>query len=118
MTEFEMYLKLGFQHIVDFQGYDHMLFLLALSASYTVTEWKRIVILITSFTIGHTVSLALSTLKYVVVPAPIIEFLIPLTIFITAVQNFFPRNTQKTHIHYGIALAFGLIHGMGFFQIT
>lgn len=114
MTEFELYLKLGFQHIIDFQGYDHMLFLLALSASYRIKEWRSVIILITSFTLGHSVSLALSTLNYVLVPAEIIEFLIPLTILITAVQNFFPRTERQTKFHYGFSLFFGLIHGMGF----
>lgn len=114
MTEFELYLKLGFQHIIDLQGYDHMLFLLALSASYTIKEWKSVAILITSFTLGHSVSLALSTLKYILIPANIIEFLIPVTIFLTAVQNFFPRTDRQTKFHYAFSLLFGLIHGMGF----
>ncbi|MBN1651915.1 MAG: HupE/UreJ family protein, partial [Bacteroidales bacterium] len=68
MTEFELYLKLGFQHIIDLQGYDHMLFLLALIASYSLKEMKSVIILITAFTIGHSVSLALSTLHYILVP--------------------------------------------------
>lgn len=114
MTEFELYLKLGFQHIIDLQGYDHMLFLLALIASYSLKEMKSVIILITAFTIGHSVSLALSTLHYILVPAKIIEFLIPLTIFITAVQNFFPRNGRTTKMHYAFSLVFGLVHGMGF----
>lgn len=114
MTEFELYLKLGFQHIIDLQGYDHMLFLLALSASYRIKEIKSVIVLITSFTIGHSVSLALSTLHFILVPAEIIEFLIPLTILITAVQNFFERTARQTKIHYGFSLIFGLIHGMGF----
>jgi len=114
MTEFELFLKLGFQHIIDLQGYDHMLFLLALSASYRIKEWKSVVILITSFTIGHSLSLALSTLNYILVPAEIIEFLIPLTILITAVQNFFPRTARQIKFHYAFSLLFGLIHGMGF----
>lgn len=114
MTEFELYLKLGFQHIIDLQGYDHMLFLLALSASYSIKEWKSVAILITSFTLGHSVSLALSTLRYIVIPAHIIEFLIPVTIFITAFQNFFPRTDRHTKFHYAFSLLFGLIHGMGF----
>ncbi|MBN2237381.1 MAG: HupE/UreJ family protein [Bacteroidales bacterium] len=114
MTEFELYLKLGFQHIIDLQGYDHMLFLLALTASYRINELKKVVILITAFTIGHSISLALSTLQFILVPAPIIEFLIPLTIFITSVQNFFPRTEQRTNLLYASSLVFGLIHGMGF----
>lgn len=114
MTEFELYLKLGFQHIIDIRGYDHMLFLLALSASYTVKELRSVIILITSFTIGHSVSLALSTLHYILIPAKIIEFLIPVTIFITALQNFFPRTERQAKLHYGFSLLFGLVHGMGF----
>lgn len=114
MTEFELYLRLGFQHIIDLQGYDHMLFLIALGASYRINEIKKIVILISSFTIGHSISLALSTLHYILIPAAIIEFLIPVTILITAIQNFFPRTGKRTKYHYAISLIFGLIHGMGF----
>jgi hypothetical protein len=114
MTEFELYLKLGFRHIIDIQGYDHMLFLLALSASYRIKELRSVVILITSFTIGHSVSLALSTLNYILVSAKIIEFLIPLTILITAAQNFFPSTNRQIKLHYIFSLLFGLIHGMGF----
>lgn len=114
MTEFELYLKLGFQHIVDLQGYDHMLFLVALTASYKLKEIRCVVILITAFTIGHSVSLALSTLNYILIPAKIIEFLIPLTILITAIQNLFHRNERQIKFQYEFSLLFGLIHGMGF----
>ncbi|HAG15622.1 MAG TPA: HupE / UreJ protein [Bacteroidales bacterium] len=114
MTEFELYLRLGFKHIIDLHGYDHMLFILSLTASYRIKEIKNVVILITAFTIGHSISLALSTLKFIFISAPIIEFLIPLTILITAVQNFFPQSARKIKMNYAFSILFGLIHGLGF----
>jgi hypothetical protein len=80
-------------------------------------DWKKILILVTAFTIGHSITLALATLKIIVVNAELIEFLIPLTIFITAVSNIFRRtevSDRTTYVNYGFALFFGLIHGMGF----
>ena len=115
MSSFELYLSLGFKHIINISAYDHIVFVLALCAAYSFSELKKVLILITAFTIGHSISLALSTLEYVVIPADIIEFLIPVTILITAVSNLFPShkgNRQK--VVYAIALVFGLIHGMGF----
>ena len=83
MSEFTIYLQLGFEHISDINGYDHILFLLALCAIFQLKDWKQVIILVTAFTIGHTVTLALSTLKLVTVSASFIEFLIPVTILIT-----------------------------------
>jgi hypothetical protein len=119
MSEFQLYFQLGKDHILDYaHGYDHILFVVALCAIYLMRDWKKILILITAFTIGHSVTLALATLSIISVRADLIEFLIPLTIFITAVSNLF-RNTEHisdrtTYINYGYALFFGLIHGLGF----
>lgn len=118
MSEFELYFGLGRDHILDYQnGYDHILFVVALCAMYLVRDWRKLLILVTAFTIGHSITLALATLQLIPVDAALVEFLIPLTIFITAVSNIF-RSTEiserSTYINYGYALFFGLIHGMGF----
>jgi putative Ca2+/H+ antiporter (TMEM165/GDT1 family) len=119
---FETYLTLGFEHISDINGYDHILFLVALVAAYQLVQWRRLLGLITAFTLGHTLTLALSTLNIILVPSQIIEFLIPVTIFITAVYNLLPAagsdsdktSAKKYWTTYGLTLGFGLIHGMGF----
>ncbi len=119
MSEFQLYFVLGKDHILDYaNGYDHILFVLALCAVYVVRDWKQILILVTAFTIGHSITLALSTLNIISVNVGLIEFLIPLTIFITAVSNLFKKEVSLTQIrlqaNYFFALFFGLIHGMGF----
>jgi hypothetical protein len=118
MDIFGMYFGLGVHHIADFAGYDHILFLVCLTAVYLVKDWKRILILITAFTIGHTVSLVLATFNVVHFSGSWIEFLIPLTIFITGLWNVVDRNDQVSrsghNIKYAAALFFGLIHGLGF----
>jgi hypothetical protein len=119
MNEFSLYFTLGQEHILDYaNGYDHILFVLALCAVYLVSDWKKILILVTAFTIGHSITLALATLQLVIVDPAFIEFLIPLTIFITAVSNLFKKdetlNTGKVQLNYIFALLFGLIHGLGF----
>jgi len=115
---FSMYLNLGIEHITDLNGYDHILFLMALSAVYLLTDWKKVLILVTAFTIGHSLTLALATLKIITVPVDLIEFLIPVTIFISAFSDFFYKkkiNEKKIHhFKYSLAMFFGLIHGMGF----
>ena len=119
MSEFQLYFVLGKDHILDYQnGYDHILFVVALCAMYLIKDWKRLLILVTAFTIGHSITLALSTLNIVAVKPELIEFLIPLTIFITAVSNIFRQeenqSTFSLQLNYGYALFFGLIHGLGF----
>lgn len=119
MTEFQLYFELGKDHILDYKnGYDHILFVIALCALYLSRDWKQVLILITAFTIGHSITLALSTLRIVNVNANLIEFLIPLTIFITAVSNLFKNENnlsgKNVQINYYYAAFFGLIHGLGF----
>ena len=118
MSIFQLYLTLGLQHIADLKGYDHILFILTLCAVYSIKEWKRVLVLITAFTIGHSLTLALATLDLIRVDGQLIEFLIPLTIFITAVANLLARKQSVSALHhymkYGTALFFGLIHGLGF----
>lgn len=119
MSEFELYFVLGKDHILDYaNGYDHILFVIALCALYLMRDWKKILILITAFTVGHSITLALSTLNIVSIKPELIEFLIPLTIFITAVSNIFrdeeAQSSFSLQLNYGYALGFGLIHGLGF----
>ncbi|MBL4587281.1 MAG: HupE/UreJ family protein [Flavobacteriales bacterium] len=111
---FPTYFQLGFEHITDLNGYDHMLFLLALCAAYRYSEWKKILVLVTAFTIGHSVTLALSVLNVIPVNSAWIEFLIPVTIFATAAKNLLAKQEKAATATYLMALAFGLIHGMGF----
>lgn len=120
MSEFEVYFGLGRDHILDYRnGYDHILFVTALCALYQWRDWKRVLILVTAFTVGHSVTLALATMQIITVPADWVEFLIPVTIFITAFSNIFKGDNATisgpaVHINYLYALFFGLIHGMGF----
>ena len=121
MSEFQLYFVLGKDHILDISnGYDHILFVMALCTIYVVHDWKRILILVTAFTIGHSITLALSTLRIITVKSELIEFLIPLTILITAVSNLFVKEStmysskRVVQPNYWLALLFGLIHGMGF----
>ncbi len=120
---FNLYLKLGFEHLLDLAAYDHLLFVIALTVVYQLAEWKKLLILVTAFTIGHSITLALAVLDIIQFPANIIEWLIPITILLTAAYNLWTLSatdgdsaTQKTdlNIKYFAALFFGLIHGMGF----
>lgn len=111
---FPTYFQVGFEHITDPNGYDHMLFLLALCAAYAYTDWKKILVLVTAFTIGHSVTLALAVLDIIPVNSEWIEFLIPVTIVATAAKNLIVKEERSALITYLMALAFGLIHGMGF----
>ena len=128
MSEFQLYFILGKDHILDYaHGYDHILFVVALCAVYVISDWRKLLILVTAFTVGHSVTLALATLKMISVNVVWIEFLIPLTILITAVSNLFRKvypnseGGRESILHAGgiqtnyvFALFFGLIHGMGF----
>ena len=117
MQDFSLYFSLGREHIADLAGYDHILFVTALCLRYLVQDWKKILVLVTAFTVGHSITLALSVLGYVEVSTKWIEFLIPVTIVITALTNGFISNSQRTsnvYVIYSLALFFGLIHGLGF----
>ena len=117
MGSFDLYLGLGFEHISDINAYDHILFITALCAVYKLHQWKHILILVTAFTVGHSVTLALSALQIITIPSAIIEFLIPVTILATAIYNVLNKDeiaAGKIRINYFLALFFGFIHGMGF----
>jgi hypothetical protein len=106
---------MGWQHIIAWDGYDHILFIMALSAIYLLHDWRKVLVLVTAFTIGHSITLALSILNVVYVPGRFIELLIPVTIWITALFNLFKQEQSgRVQLNYLFALFFGLIHGMGF----
>ena len=121
MGDFSFYFGLGWQHIISTDALDHQLFIAALAAIYLLKDWKQVLILVTAFTIGHSLTLALSILDIVRLPTNWVEFLIPVTIIITAFSNLFqkkytaiPITIGTVSINYFLALFFGLIHGMGF----
>jgi len=119
MDQFWAYLLIGKDHILDLRnGYDHILFVIALCAVYAVRDWKKVLILVTAFTVGHSITLALATFNLVQFSSTLVEFLIPCTIFVTAISNLFRNEAgiEKSNIHlnYLFAGGFGLIHGLGF----
>jgi hypothetical protein len=116
MQDFPLYFELGWQHILDWKGYDHILFVMVLCGTYLLSDWKKVLILVTAFTIGHSITLALSVFKLIHVNTGIIEFLIPLTILITASSNILAGKSKPKgmQLKYILALFFGLIHGLGF----
>lgn len=118
MDQFSLYFSIGKDHILDLsQGLDHILYVVALTASVRPSEWKKILILITAFTIGHSITLALATLGLITVSSGLVEFLITVTILVTALVNIFQKEEQRTgklYFQYLITLFFGLIHGLGF----
>jgi predicted neutral ceramidase superfamily lipid hydrolase len=119
MQDFKLYFGIGTQHILTWEAMDHILFVAALCLRYLVNDWKKVVVLVTAFTIGHSTTLALSALELVHVNTRWIEFLIPLTILATAINNLLQRKSQVDHpsrlpLIYFFALFFGLIHGLAF----
>ena len=116
MNDFSFYFSLGWTHIISIDALDHLLFILALTATYQLNDWKKVLILVTAFTIGHSTTLVLSSFDIIRFSSKWVEFLIPLTIVITGLLNFnqTEKNTNRQWLNYAIALFFGLIHGMGF----
>jgi hypothetical protein len=117
MNDFKLYFEIGYKHIADLSGLDHILFVMALCLRYQFADWRKLLILVTAFTIGHSITLALSVFNVVNYSMKWIEFLIPVTIVITAVSNLFVKKfvfKSKFPLIYFLALIFGLIHGLGF----
>ena len=118
MSEFMLYLQIGLKHVLDINAYDHILFLMALVVPYHFKDWKKILILVTTFTLGHTLALILSVFGWVKIDVALVEFLIPITILCTAVYNLFNagKGSGKSNISVAvfITLFFGIIHGLGF----
>lgn len=118
MSDFWLYFKLGLEHVLDWRAYDHILFLIVLCAAYNFVSWKRLLLLVTLFTLGHTIALLMANYEVVTVSSNLIEFLIPITIMVAAVFNLFTagkvKRAEKLGIFYIITTFFGLIHGFGF----
>ncbi len=116
MNDLAFYFKEGWHHIISLNALDHQLFIVALSAVYILKDWKKVLVLVTAFTIGHSLTLALSIYDVIRANEKWVEFLIPITIIITAISNFFLKDfsTREIQINYFFALFFGLIHGLGF----
>jgi hypothetical protein len=116
LDDFLFYFQLGWSHLVSFDALDHQLFILGLIAFYTFNDIKKIVILVTAFTVGHSITLVLSAIDIFRLPSKWVEFLIPCTIIITALSTIIriKSKANATTINYYFALGFGLIHGMGF----
>lgn len=115
MSAFNTYLRLGYEHIVNLAALDHIVFIIALTAVYQPKNWLKIIMAITFFTLGHSITLTLSAFDLVKFDKKLIEFLIPVTIGITALFNLTKAGQdQNTKSKYWIAGVFGLIHGLGF----
>jgi len=115
MNSFTFYFQWGWEHIISLDALDHQLFITALMASYLWDQWRKVLILVTAFTLGHSLTLALSALDWIQINSDWVEFLIPLTIVLTCLLTILKLSTddQQT-IKYFLASVFGLIHGMGF----
>lgn len=117
-NDFWFYVEYGVKHVLDINGYDHVLFLMLLAVPYVFKDWKRVLILVSMFTLGHTLSLLLAAYNVVTMNSSLVEFLIPVTIFILAVYNVFTagKNAKNTNVSilFITTLFFGLIHGLGF----
>jgi hydrogenase/urease accessory protein HupE len=117
MNDFGLYFELGYEHIADLRGIDHILFVMALCLRYQFEDWRKILVLVTAFTIGHSITLAMSVFNLLDYPVKWIEFLIPVTIMVTAISNVFVKKfvyRSRFPVIYFFALFFGLIHGLGF----
>lgn len=118
MSQFWIYFQIGLKHVLDINAYDHVLFLIALTVPYLFKDWKRIFLLVSLFTIGHTLALILSVYGIITIKVNLVEFLIPITILVTAFYHLFTAGkTSKNdgvNLVFFITLFFGIIHGLGF----
>jgi HupE / UreJ protein len=118
MSEFWLYFNIGLKHVLDIKAYDHVLFLIALTVPYVFKDWKRLLLLVSLFTIGHTLALLLSVFNVVIFKANLVEFIIPITILIVAFFNLFTAGknskTESISLIAIVTLFFGVIHGLGF----
>ncbi|HEY4628420.1 MAG TPA: HupE/UreJ family protein [Flavobacterium sp.] len=118
MSEFWIYFEIGLRHVLDLFAYDHVLFLIALTVPYAFKDWKRLLLLVSIFTIGHTLALLLSVFGVIIIKGNLVEFLIPITILIVAFFNLFTAGksskNESISVVVFITLFFGIIHGLGF----
>ena len=118
MSDLGAFIQLGFRHITDLEAMDHILFLLALAAIYRPRDWRNALWVVTAFTVGHSITLALAVTGAVRMPTKLIEFLIPVTIVATCIENIVVADRQRAPMHGNyrpvFAGVFGLVHGAGF----
>jgi hypothetical protein len=118
MSEFLLYFNIGLKHVLDSAAYDHVMFLMALVVPYAFKDWKKVLILVTLFTLGHTLALLLSVFEVLQIKAQFVEFLIPITILITAVYHLItagkPIKKERISFEAVVTVFFGIIHGFGF----
>lgn len=118
MSAFWIYFEIGVRHVLDLFAYDHVLFLIALTVPYSFKDWKRLLLLVSLFTVGHTMALLLSVFGVMIIKGNLVEFVIPITILIVAFFNLFTaRKSSKNEsisVVILITLFFGIIHGLGF----
>ncbi len=118
LENFWFNVEYGINHVLDINAYDHVLFLIVLTVPYTFKDWKRVLLLVSMFTVGHTLSLILSAYNVVTVKATMVEFLIPITILVVALFNLFTSGKgaqrEKVGVLFLSTLFFGLVHGLGF----
>jgi hypothetical protein len=118
LNELSSFIELGFRHITDIDAMDHILFLLALAAIYQTKDWRKALWVISAFTVGHSITLALAVTGAIRLPTPLIEFLIPVTIIATCIENIIVRDRERAPMcgRYRPVFAgvFGLVHGAGF----
>lgn len=116
MEDVKLYFEIGWQHILSWNAVDHILFIAVLAAIYILRDWRKVLILVTAFTIGHSLTLGMSVYDVIRFNDKWIEFLIPCTIMVTAIFNFFIKDYTPRYLrlNYFLALFFGLVHGMGF----
>lgn len=119
-SEFSTYLRLGLSHIADLRGYDHILFIVALTAGYGARDWRRLLWLVTAFTLGHSVTLGLATVGVFRVRSSLVEVLIAVTIAVAGAYGALAAGARdasrnrRQHVLYAMAVGFGFIHGLGF----
>ncbi len=116
MTDFTFWFKEGIHHILNIEALDHILYIVALTLVFNIKEWRKVLFIITAFTIGHSITLFLTSLQYIDIKTNWVEFFIPVTIAITAITNITKKETTNNSIYikYLLALFFGFIHGMAF----
>src|SRR5690606_28804965 len=120
MSQFWLYFQLGLEHVLDWNAYDHILFLIVLVAAYTFQSWKRVLWLVTIFTLGHTIALFLSVYGVVTVSSRWVDLLIAMTILVTVLYNMFTAKRKESQKNIGLlyfsTAFFGILHGLGYAQ--
>lgn len=118
MSNFWIYFTLGLKHLYNINAYADILFLLALTVPYEFKSWKKILLLVSLFTAGHTIALMLSIFNIVTVKVSIVAFIILILLLITALYTIIStgKSNKKDSIVFIAILTslFGIVHGLGF----